>query len=113
MSLELQNFFKKNRHLSNNSISTYKSSYNKLITILGDSILKKSNAEIIKTIKLLDYLPNSKDSLINIAILIKKNNNKSTKTLDNFKKKFKKILKNIMKIKIKIYQKHYHQRKKY
>ena len=87
MSLELQNFFKKNRHLSDNSISTYKSSYNKLITILGDSILKKSNAEIIKKIKLLDFLPNSKDSLITIAILIKKNNNKSTKTLDNYKKK--------------------------
>lgn len=87
MSLELQNFLKKNKHLSGNSLSTYKSSYNKLITILKDSILKKSNAEIIKTIKLLDFLPNSKDSLITIAILIKKNNNKSTKTLDNYKKK--------------------------
>lgn len=87
MSVELQHFLKKNKHLAEKSISTYKSAYNKLITILGKDILKTPNAEIIKKIQLLDYLPNSKDSLINIAILVKKNNNKTTKTLDSYKKK--------------------------
>jgi hypothetical protein len=72
--------------------NTYNSNYKKLRDLLGDDIVNVSQKKIIELVENVDNR-NSQQSLINIAFLIRKNNDMAIQELETFRKKNQTIIK--------------------
>jgi hypothetical protein len=72
--------------------NTYNSNYKKLRDLLGDDIVNVSQKKIIELVETVDNR-NSQQSLINIAFLIRKNNDMAIQELETFRKKNQTIIK--------------------
>lgn len=90
---ELEEFRKTFSNKSKITQNVYNSNYKKLRDLLGDDILNVSQKNIIKIIEENITNRNSQSSLINIAFLIRKNNELSINELETFRKKNQTIIK--------------------
>ena len=72
--------------------NTYNSNYKKLRDLVGDDIVNVSQKKIIELVENVDNR-NSQQSLINIAFLIRKNNDMAIQELETFRKKNQTIIK--------------------
>jgi hypothetical protein len=72
--------------------NTYNSNYKKLRDLVGDDIVNVSQKKIIELVETVDNR-NSQQSLINIAFLIRKNNDMAIQELETFRKKNQTIIK--------------------
>ena len=90
---ELEEFRKTFSNKSKVTQNVYNSNYKKLRDLLGDDILNLSQKNIIEIIEKNISNRNSQSSLINIAYLIRKNNELSINELETFRKKNQTIIK--------------------
>ena len=90
---ELEEFRKTFSNKSQITKNVYNSNYKKLRDLLGDDILNVSQKNIIEIIEKNISNLNSQSSLINIAYLIRKNNELSINELETFRKKNQTIIK--------------------
>ena len=90
---ELEEFRKTFSNKSKITQNVYNSNYKKLRDLLGDDILNVSQKNIIKIIEENISNRNTQSSLINIAFLIRKNNELSINELETFRKKNQTIIK--------------------
>lgn len=90
---ELEEFRKTFSNKSKITQNVYNSNYKKLRDLLGEDILNVSQKNIIKIIEENISNRNSQSSLINIAFLIRKNNELSINELETFRKKNQTIIK--------------------
>lgn len=81
---------------SKNTIKAYNTQYKKLHSLLGKDISDTSQKKVIDTIKELDN-SNSKQALLNIAILIRTYNKNDIKELDKYRDTLKKEIKETQK----------------
>jgi len=90
---ELEEFRKTFSNKSKITQNVYNSNYKKLRDLLGDDILNLSQKNIIEIIEKNISNRNTQSSLINIAFLIRKNNELSINELETFRKKNQTIIK--------------------
>ena len=90
---ELEEFRKTFSNKSKVTQNVYNSNYKKLRDLLGDDILNLSQKNIIEIIEKNISNRNTQSSLINIAYLIRKNNELSINELETFRKKNQTIIK--------------------
>ena len=90
---ELEEFQKTFSNKSKITQRVYNSNYKKLRDLLGDDILNLSQKNIIEIIEKNISNRNTQSSLINIAFLIRKNNELSINELETFRKKNQTIIK--------------------
>ena len=90
---ELEEFRKTFSNKSKITQNVYNSNYKKLRDLLGDDILNLSQKNIIEIIEKNISNRNTQSSLINIAYLIRKNNELSINELETFRKKNQTIIK--------------------
>lgn len=90
---ELEKFRQTFANKSKVTQNVYNSNYKKLRDLLGDDILNLSQKNIIEIIEKNINNRNTQSSLINIAFLIRKNNELSINELETFRKKNQTIIK--------------------
>lgn len=90
---ELEEFRKTFSNKSKITQNVYNSNYKKLRDLLGEDILNVSQKNIIEIIEKNISNRNSQSSLINIAYLIRKNNELSINELETFRKKNQTVIK--------------------
>ena len=90
---ELDKFLETLEGKSQNTIKAYTTQYKKLFNLLGDLIMQVSQRRVIKTIKEEVDNPNSRQALLNIAILIRQSNKYSVEEMLDYREKLKEEIK--------------------
>ena len=90
---ELEEFRKTFSNKSKVTQTVYNSNYKKLRDLLGDDVVNVSQKKVIELLETNISNRNSQSALLNIAFLIRKNNDMAIQELENFRKKNQTIIK--------------------